>query len=90
MHLSLTLTGYFRICTLKVNVSHPSGMFGRKVLGEVIGKIFSSLLPVEAESVRLDAAENPLAAHVKCFGAFPAHISGEDSVGGFVVSFCWS
>ena len=51
------LTGNFRIYTLKVNVSHPSVVFGREVLGEVIGKVFSSLLPVEAELVLLDVAE---------------------------------
>ena len=81
----LTLTGDFRICTLKVNVSHPSVVFGREVLGELIGKVFSSLLPVEAELVLLDAAAHPAEAHVKSFGALLAHVAGEDAVGGRAV-----
>ena len=48
LHLSLILAGYFWNGTLKVNILHASIMFGREVLVEVIGKIFSSLLPVEA------------------------------------------
>ena len=38
----------------------------------------------------LDATPHPVEAHVKCFGAFPAHVAGEDSMGGFAVSFYWS
>ena len=79
-HLSLTLRRYFRIRTLKVNVPHPSVVFGRGVIGEVIGKFFSSLLPVEAELILLDAAAHPLEMHVKSFGALPEHVYGEDSV----------
>ena len=67
MHLSLALRGDLRICTLKVNVPHPSVVFGREVLGEVIGKVFSSLLPVEAELVLLDTAAYPVEIHVKSF-----------------------
>ena len=38
----------------------------------------------------LDATLHPVEAHVKCFGAFPAHVAGEDSMGCFAVSFDWS
>ena len=37
-HLSLALIGDFRIRTLKVYVTYPSVVFGREVIGEVIGK----------------------------------------------------
>ena len=90
MHLSLILAGDFRSRTLKVNISHEFVMFRREVFDEVIGKIFSFLLPVEAKLFLLDATPHPVEAHVKCFGAFPAHVSGEDPVGGCVVSFDWS
>ena len=74
--MSLTLTGDFQICTLKVNVSHPFVVFKREVLGEVIGKVFSYLLPLEAELVLLDAAAHPVEAYVKRFGALPKHVAG--------------
>ena len=80
-HLSIKLTGYFWNCTLNVNVSHPSVVFGREVLGEVIVSVSSSFLPVEAELVLLDAAAHPVEAHVKIFGALPAHVAGDDVVG---------
>ena len=89
MHLSLTLTGDFRIFTLKVNVSHPSVVFGREVIGEVIGKVFSSLSPVEAELALIYAAAHPLEENVKSFVALPAHIAGEDSVGGCAIGLDW-
>ena len=89
-HLSLISEGYFGGCTLKVNILHASVMFRREVFGEVIGKIFSSLLSVEAKLFLLDATPHPVEAHVKFFGVFPAHVSGEYSVGGCVVSFDWS
>ena len=57
--------------------------------GEVIGKIFSSLLTVEAELFLLDATSHPVEAHVKVFGTFPAHFSSKDSVGGCIVSLDW-
>ena len=85
-HLSIISVGDFRSHTLKVNISHASILFGREVLGEVIVKIFSSLLPVEAELFLFDATSHPVEAHVKGFGAFPAHVSGGDTVGGYVVS----
>ena len=66
-HLSLMLTKDFRIFTLKINVYHASVVFGREVLGEVIGKFFSSLMPVEAELVLFYAAAHPVEAHVKRF-----------------------
>ena len=69
-HLSLMLARYFQSHTLKVNISHASVVFEREVLGEVIGKIFSSLLPVEAELFLFDATSHPVEAHVKGFGAF--------------------
>ena len=49
LHLSLMSVGYFWIHTLKVNIFHASVVFGREVFGEAIGKIFSYLLPVEAD-----------------------------------------
>ena len=87
--MSLTLTGDFRIRTLKVNLLHLSVVFGREVLGEVIGKFFSSLLPVEAELVLIDAESHPVETHVKIFRALPAHVAGEDSVGGCSVGLDW-
>ena len=42
------------------------------MLGEVTGKIFSSLLPVQAELVLLDVAAHPVEMHVKIFGALPS------------------
>ena len=89
-HLSLILAGDFRSRTLKVNISHVYVMFGREVFGEVIGKIFSSLLTVEAKLFLIDASSHPVEAHVKFFGAFPAHVASEDNVGGYVVSLDWS
>ena len=72
------------------NISHTSVMFRREFFGEVIGKIFSSLLPVEVKIFFLDTTSHPVEAHVKCFGAFPAHVASEDAVGGCVVSLDWS
>ena len=89
MQLSLTLTGDFRIFTLKVNVSHLSVVFGREVIGEVIDKVFSSLLSVDVELVLLDTASHPVEGHVKSFGALPAHVAGEDAVGVRAVGFDW-
>ena len=89
-HLSLILAGDFQSRMLKVNISHAFLMFGREVFGELIGKVFSSLLPVEVELFLLDATPHPVEAHVKLFGSFPAHVSGEDDVGGFSLSFYWS
>ena len=87
--MSLILTGDFRIRTLKLNVSHLSVVFGREVPGEVIGKFFSSLLPVESALVLLDAAEHPLESHVKIFGALQDLVYGEDVVGGCTVGLDW-
>ena len=70
---------------LKVYVPYLLVVFGREVLGEVIGKVFGSPLPVQAELIFLDAAENPVESNVKGLGAFPAHFSGEDAVGGCAV-----
>ena len=90
MYLSLTLTGYSWNFTLKLNVSHLSVVFGREVPGEVIGKVFSSLLPVEAKLVLIDASAHPVEANAKIFGALPEHVSGEDAVGGRDVGLDWS
>ena len=87
MYLSLALRGDLQIFTLKVHVPYPSVVFGREVLGEVIGKIFSSLLPVQVELVLLDVAEHPVKTHAKTFGALPAHVASEDAVVGRAVSF---
>ena len=89
-HLSFILAGHFRSHTLKVNISHASVMFRREEFGEVIGKIFSYILPVEAKLFLLDTTSHPFEAYVKCFGSFPAHVADEDAVGGCVVSFDWS
>ena len=51
------------------------------MLREVIGKVFGSLLPVQAELVLLDVVEHPLESHAKGFGSFPEHVVSEDSVG---------
>ena len=59
------------------------------MLGEVIGKIFSSLLPVQAELIFLDGAAHPVESHVKGLGAFLAHVAGEDAVGGRVFGLDW-
>ena len=58
-----------------------SVVFEREVFGELIGKIFSSLLPVETELFLFDATLHPVEAHVKCFGVFPAHVDGEYAEG---------
>ena len=60
------------------------------MLGEVIVKVFSSLLPVEAELILLDAAAHPVEVHVKSFGALLEHVSSEDAVGGRTVGLDWS
>ena len=57
------------------------------MLDEVIVKVFSSLLQVQSELILLDAAAHPVETHVKGFGALPAHVAGEDSVGGRAVGF---
>ena len=72
---------------LKVHVPYPSVLLGREVLGELIGKLFSSLLPVQAELVLLDRAAHPMETHVKSFVALWAHVAGEDAVGGCAVRF---
>ena len=64
-------------------------VFGREVLGEVIGMVFSSLLPVEAELVLLDTEVHPVETHAKIFRALPAHVSFEDAVGGRAVGLDW-
>ena len=57
------------------------------MLGELIGKVFSSLLPIQAELILIDAAAHPVETHVKGFGALPAHVAGEYYVGGCSVGF---
>ena len=64
-------------------------VFGKEVLVEVIGKVFSSLLPVYLELVLFDASVYPVEAHVKSFGALPAHVAGEDAVGVCAVGLDW-
>ena len=54
LHLSLISVGGFQSRMLKVNILNASVMFGREVFGEVIGKVFSSLLPEEAKLFLLD------------------------------------
>ena len=84
-HLSIALTGDLRTRTLKVYLPYPSVVFGREVLVELIGKVFGSLLPVHTELILLDAAAHPVESHVKGLGEFPAHVAGEDDVGGCAV-----
>ena len=55
------------------------------MLGEVIGKVFGSLLPVQAELILFDAAAHPVESHVKGLGEFLTHVAGEDSVRGRAV-----
>ena len=74
---------------MKENVSHPSVVFGREVLGEIFGKVFSSLLSVQAELVIFDAAVHPVEAHFKSFGTLLAHVAGEDAVVGRTVGLGW-
>ena len=57
------------------------------MLGEAIGKVFSSLLPVQAELILLNAAAHPVETYVIGFGALLAHVAGEDDVGGRAVGF---
>ena len=59
------------------------------MLGEVIGKVFSSFLPVQAELVLFDAAAHPLETNVKSLGALLEHVVGEDYVGGRTVGIDW-
>ena len=59
------------------------------MLGEVMGKVFGSLLPVQAVLILLDAAAHKVESHVKGLGAFPSHVSGEDAVGGRAVGLDW-
>ena len=89
LHINVILAEDFRSHKLKVSISHASVVFCREVFGEVIGKIFSSVLPVEAELFLSDATLHPVEAHVKIFGAFPAHVSCEDDMGSCVVSLDW-
>ena len=51
---------------------------------------FGSHLPVETEYFLLGATLHPDEGHVKCFGAFLAHVAGEDAVEGCVVGLDWS
>ena len=64
-------------------------MFGREMLGEVIGKVFGSLLPLQAELIFFDAAAHPVELHVKGLGALPEYVAGDDAVGGRSVGFDW-
>ena len=74
---------------LEVYVPYPLVVFGREVFGEVIGKVFGSLLPVQAELILLDAEGHPVESHVKGLGKFPAHVAGEDALGGRDVGLDW-
>ena len=64
-------------------------VFGGEVPGELIGKVFSSFLPLQVELVMFDAAEHPVETHVKIFGVLLAHVAGEDSMGGRDVGHYW-
>ena len=79
-HLNLISEGGFWSHMLKVNILNAYVMFGRDVFGKVIGKIFSYLLTVEAKMFLLDVTSHPVESHIKLFGAFLAHVAGEDAV----------
>ena len=64
-------------------------VFDREVLGEVIGKVFGSPLPVQAELILIDVADHPVESHAKGLGAFPVYVAGEDAVGGRAVGLDW-
>ena len=81
------MRGDLRIRTFKVYVPYPLVVFWREVLGEVIGKVFSSLLQVQAELILLDATAHPVETHVKGLEALPENVAGEDAVGGCAVGF---
>ena len=85
-HLSLALTGDLRICTLRVHVTYQSVVFGREVIGQVISKVFGSVMPVQAELILLDSAAHPVELHARGLGALPAHVVSEDALGGHAVS----
>ena len=57
------------------------------MLGDVIGRVFSSILPVQAELILLDVAAHPVKMYVKGFGALPANVASEDAVGGRAIGF---
>ena len=50
---------------LKVHILHASIIFWREVYGKVIGKVFSSPLPLEAELFLLDSTPHPVEAFFK-------------------------
>ena len=56
------------------------------MLGEVIGKVFSSFLPVKAKLVLFDTTAYPVETYIKSLGALPVHVAGEYAVGGCAVS----
>ena len=64
-------------------------VFGRELIGEVISKVFGSLLPVQVELILFNSAAHPVESHVKGLGVFPAHVAGDDAVGGRSVGFDW-
>ena len=66
-------------------MTYPSVVFRREMLGEVIRKVFGSLFPVQGELILFGSAAHPVESHVKGLGAFPAHVAGEDAVGGCAV-----
>ena len=54
------MAGDLRIRTLKVYVPYPYVVFGREVLGELISKVFGSLLSVQAELILFDSSAHPV------------------------------
>ena len=55
------------------------------MLGEVIGKVFGSLLTVQAEFIFLDAAAHLDESYIKVLGDFTVHVAGEYVIGGCAV-----
>ena len=55
------------------------------MIGELISKVFGSLLPVQAELIFFDWVAHPVELHVKGLGAFLAHVAGWDAVRGRAV-----
>ena len=74
---------------LKVDVPHPSVVFSKEVLGEVIGKVFSSFLLVQAKLVLFDESAHQAETQVKILGALQAHVASEDAVGGRAGGLDW-
>ena len=50
------------------------------MLGEVISKVFGTLLPVQAELIFFDSVAHPVESYVKGLGALLEHAAGDYAV----------